>query len=97
MTGRVELERTFASVQRLPHRLEPWLLAARVHTDAGQYPGEILHILLRVPAVDTQCVQLHQLTRVVFIDVPGRIVCVVQIFEHGRMAQRCQYQLTKET
>ena len=39
--------------------------------------------------------QLHQFTGVVLINMPGRVVRVVEVLKHRRMSQRCQYQLAE--
>src|SRR2546429_10030013 len=57
----------------------------RVDSDAGQHAGELLHVLLAVAAVDAEGVPLHQLARVVLVDVADGILGVVEVLEHGRV------------
>ena len=68
---------------------------AGVDADAGQDARQLLHVLLRVAAIDAQRVQLHQLARVVLIDVAGGILGVVQVLQHRRMLERRQHQVAE--
>src|SRR5213080_154798 len=49
--------------------------------------GELLHVLLAVAAVDAEGVPLHQLARVVLVDVADGILGVVEVLEHGRVLE----------
>ena len=63
-------------------------IVGKVYPDTGEDARELLHITLRVAAVDSECVQLQQLARVVFVDVVCRVLLVVEIANHRGMAQR---------
>src|SRR5207302_11330749 len=67
----------------------------RVDSDAGQHAGELLHVLLAVAAVDAEGVPLHQLARVVLVDVADGILGVVEVLEHGRVLECREYQIAK--
>ena len=78
MARGIELECAFANVQPRPFGPEMRRIAG-VDADAGEHPGELLHVLLGVARVDAERVQLHELARVVLIDVAGGVLVVVQI------------------
>ncbi len=89
---RIEFEGAAANVQPLPLGLQLGR-CARVDADAGQHPRQLLHILLRVAGIHAQRVQLHQLAGVVLIDVPGRVLVVVQVLQHRRMFESRHHQV----
>jgi hypothetical protein len=85
--------------------------ALRVHRPAREDAGQLAHIVLAVAAIDTQGVQFHQLTGVVFVESTAAAVGVggvgsdggafgyalrlVQVEQHGRMASAGQQQVFK--
>ena len=87
VAGGIEFEGAVATIQRLPFGLELGRLAD-VDADAGEHARELLHVLLRVAAVHAEGVQLHQLARVVLVDMAGGVLIVVQILQHRRMFER---------
>ena len=91
---RVEFECAVAHIQAL--RLASQVRrGCRVDSDAGQHAGELLHVLLAVAAVDAEGVQLHQLARVVLVDVADGILGVVEVLEHGRVLECREHQIAK--
>src|SRR5829696_7560181 len=69
MHARVEEERAGVPTPRFTHRVHSGSATARLKNGpTGKAPRNFLQVFLCVPAIDAECVQLHQLTRVVFID-----------------------------
>ena len=86
---RVELEQPVAEqfawiVRRLDHRV----LGLGVDADAGQDARQLLDVLLAVPRADPHRVELHDLARVILVDVAGGVLRVVEVALHRRVAQR---------
>ena len=59
-----------------------------IDANAGQDMRQSLDILLRIAGADAKRVQFHDLARVILVDMPGGILRIVEIAQHGRMAQR---------
>ena len=97
VSARVEFKQALAHVQRLLRRWQARRVAAQLglHAHAGQHPGELLHVALRVARVHAQGVQLHQLARVVFIDAARSVLGVVQKLQHGRVAHHGPQQIAE--
>jgi hypothetical protein len=70
---------------------------ACVDADTGEYASQVLHILLGVARTHPQGVQLHELARVILVDVPRRVLAVVQVLQHRRMLQSGHHQIAKMT
>ena len=85
---RIEFERTFADELGLQFGLEFRILRFQIDADAGQYLRQRLDVRLGIARADAHGVQLHDLARVVLVDVAGRIVGIVEITQHRRMVQR---------
>src|ERR1044072_3028444 len=66
----VEEERTcIATCAFTHHRIHGSITAAWLEDGpAGKSSRDFLHVLLRVTAIDAECMQFHQLTRVVLVD-----------------------------
>ena len=60
-------------------------LAILVDADTGEHPRQFLHIVLAVATVHAQGVQLHQFAGIVFVEMTGGVLLVVQIAQHGRV------------
>ncbi len=89
---RIEFEQAIADDVRLGAART---FGIRIDADAGQHARELLHIGLRIAAVDAERVQLHQLARVVLVDVIDRVLRVVEIAQHRRMLQRRQHEVAE--
>ena len=94
MARGVELEGAAAHVQIAPLGSQ-LRRGTGVDTDAREHTGELLHVLLRVATVHAQCVQLHQLTGVVLVDVADGVLAVVEVLQHGRVFKGREHQVTK--
>src|SRR5215204_1317398 len=70
MHTRVEEERAGVPTSRfIHHRVHNGSATARLKNGpTGKASRHFLHVFLCVTAIDAECVQFHQLTRVVFID-----------------------------
>src|SRR5258708_3986032 len=74
MNGRPESERARIITNHVGHPRINYCLSSGARTSRSndgptrETARNLLHVLLRVAAVDTQRVQLHQLTRIVFIN-----------------------------
>ena len=86
MARGIELECAITHIVAAQLGAQVWRLRA-ADTDPGQHPCQLLHVMLRVARINAQRVQLHQLARVILIDVSRRILRIVQILQHGRMFQ----------
>ena len=80
------------ALQFAPHR---GIGQQQVTANAGQNPGEFLHIFLAVGAVYAQRVQLHQLPGQVFVDTTGSILFVVEVAQHGWVPGRGTQQIAE--
>src|SRR5208337_3743224 len=85
----IEFEGAAAAIQSLQFRFEPRRIAG-IHAHPGQYASEVLYVLLGVTAVHSERVEFHELPSVIFIDVSGGVLVVVQILQHGGMFERRQ-------
>ena len=83
---RVELESAVAHVRGLQRGPQARRRVAEVHAHAGEHARELLHVGLRVAAVDTERVQLEQLAGMVLVEAAGRVLLVVEVAQHRRMA-----------
>ena len=83
----VELEQAVAAIQ--PHlvRTEPGDVGIQGHPHPGQDARQLLHVGLGVAGAHAHGVQLHDLAGVVLVDAAGGVLVVVEITQHGRMAQ----------
>ena len=61
-------------------------LVGPADAQAGEDARQLLHVRLRIAAFHAQRVQLHQLARVVLVDLAGRVLRIVQVQQHGRRA-----------
>jgi len=91
----IEFKAALAAVQRLPLGPNMWAVAAAENAGAGEDARQFLHVPLRVTAVDAERMQLHQFAGVVFVDMLDRVLCVVQILQHGRVLKRRHHQVAE--
>jgi len=89
---RVELECVLLKVQLRELGLEP-RRSDGANAAAGQHERELLHVALGVAPIDAERVQLHELPGVVFVDMPGRILIVIEIRHHRGVLERRQHQV----
>ena len=85
---RIEFERALAHQLRLQLRLEFRIFRLQVDADAGQDARQRLDIGLGVAGADAHGVQFHDLAGVVLVEMPRRVVGIVEIAQHRRMMQR---------
>ena len=64
----IEFEQAVAHVLRAEFAANLRLFAAQIDADSGQNPRELLHVALRIAAIDAERMQFHQLAREVFVD-----------------------------
>src|SRR5437867_5531042 len=93
MRGRHEAERARELAQHLQAAtVHPCVRgdsgsARRNNRPSGKTPRYFLHIFLRIPAIDAQRVQLHQLARVIFIDAAALLLLlrslILWVVSHG--------------
>ena len=85
---RVELEQALADQLAGVSRPDVGTLRALVDPDTGEDARQLLHVLLGVARADAHGVKLHDFAGVVLVDLPGGVLRIVEILQHGRMAQR---------
>ncbi len=88
MPRRIEFEQALAHQLRAQLRLEIGILGLGVDADAGENARQLLYVRLGIARADAHGVQLHNLAGVVFVQVAGGVVGIVEIAHHRRMVQR---------
>src|SRR5215207_7829439 len=92
--GNLKLEQDFVANDMLvPAKLESKSIGSE--RPAGEGSGDVLDILLKVTAVDTECVKFHQFPRVVLVDACRSRHGIVEIDEHCRVLCRRAQQVAK--
>ena len=92
---RVEREQAVAAVIGGVLGAEFWILWLQVDADPGEDPGQRLHVALAVAGADAHRVQLHDLAGVVLVQVARRVGVVVEVAQHGRVAQARHQQVAE--
>ncbi len=87
MTIGIELEQALALVERLAGRGQTRRIGIQADADPGQDARQLLHVLLGIAGAHAHGVQLHDFAGVVLIDMAAGVAGVVQVAEHGRVAQ----------
>ena len=95
VAGRVEFEYAFAPIQGPQFRFELRDAGAGIDGNARQDPGEFLDVALRIARIYTECMQLHELTRVVLVELAGGILFIIKVLQHRRMLQGRQDQIAE--
>ena len=87
---RVELEQSVADVVGLGSASEGWPLRLwqRVDAEPGQDARKLLDVLLGVAGAHPRRVQLHDLTRIILVEVTVGVLGIVEIAQHRRVPYR---------
>ncbi len=83
----VELEQTRPLIQALIGGFQARRLGPDIDPHPGQDAGQLLHVGLAVTGTHPQGVQLHDLAGIVLVDLAGAVLVVVEVAQHGRVAQ----------
>ena len=87
MPGRIEFKGALTHELRLQLRFEFGVFRFQINADTRQNARQGFDIRLRVTGADAHGVQFHDLAGVVLVQMPRRVVSVIEITQHRRVMQ----------